>query len=91
MYKIAWGTGFTKSYKKWIRKNPGLKDEFQNKIRLLCTDPFDRSLYTHSLSGRLQGKWSARITWKHRLIFLFSQTQPDEIILFEIGDHDEVY
>jgi mRNA-degrading endonuclease YafQ of YafQ-DinJ toxin-antitoxin module len=90
-YNLAWSPGFIRSYKKWIRKNPNLKEEFQRKIRQLCEDPYHRSLYTHSLTGKLQVKWSIRISWKHRLIFTFSDIHTEEIILFEIGDHEEVY
>jgi|GEM_PF-921340 len=73
MYKLSWGSGFTRSYKKWIRNNPTLKDIFQKKIHLLCVNPYDKTLYSHSLTGKLHGKWAIRITWKHRLIFGFSE------------------
>lgn len=58
---------------------------------MLADDPFQSSLRSHSLSGRLQGMWSARITYQHRILFVFQEENEGEIILIEIGSHEEVY
>lgn len=74
-----------------MRKNPDLKESFTRTIRMLAEDPFQPSLRSHSLSGRLQGIWSARITYQHRILFVFDEGNQENIILVEIGSHEEVY
>ncbi len=41
-------------------------DEFKFKLELVCNDPFDPSLKTHSLRGELSGLYSARINFQYR-------------------------
>ena len=56
---------------------------------LFQNNPFHPSLKTHSLGGYLKDFWAISINYEHRLIFKFMK--PDEVLLIDIGTHDEVY
>lgn len=51
-------------------------------------------LRTHKLKGELAGAWSCTVDYDCRLVFKFVQNQDtgeEEILLIDIGTHDEVY
>ena len=48
-------------------------------------NPFDESLRTHKLSGRLVGLWAFSINYKYRIIFEFGTAQT--VYFHEVGDH----
>ncbi|NET83056.1 MAG: plasmid stabilization protein [Moorea sp. SIO1F2] len=51
-------------------------------------------LRTHKLKGKLSGAWACSVEYDCRLIFNFEQnpdTLEEEILLIDIGTHDEVY
>ena len=91
MVELIWDERFKKIYSKWIRDHPELKAQFANKIVLFQEDPFHPSLKSHTLSGVMKGLWSFRITYEHRLVFDFVDEGRTQIVLIDIGSHEEVY
>ena len=91
MVELIWDERFKKIYKKWCRQHPELMAQFTKKIVLFEMDPFHPSLKTHTLSGVLKGLWSFRITYEYRLIFDFFDEKRTQVILINIGTHEEVY
>jgi len=91
MIEVVWDDKFKRIFKKWAKKHPDLIDEFKFKLELFCNDPFDPSLKTHSLRGELSGLYSARINFQYRLVFGFTNSGRNSIILINIGTHEEVY
>ncbi len=55
---------------------------------MLKSNPFDRSLKTHTLSGNLKGSYACSLTYELRLIF---EINDKVIYLIDIGTHEEVY
>jgi addiction module RelE/StbE family toxin len=80
---------FQRSLKKFFKKHPELTDAFWKKLEMFQTNPFDRSLKTHSLSGTLEGLRSFSITHEYRVLFRF--TEEGNALLSAIGDHDHLY
>ncbi len=74
--------------KKISKKNIQLYDTFLEKLELLRKDPEHSSLKIHKLSGKSGGIYSFSVTYKVRVLFIFSD---DGILLTDIGSHDEVY
>ena len=71
-----------------------MKQEVENTLRLLQENPFASELATHKLKGKLAGSWACTVGYDLRLVFDFvksSGQQEDDILLLEIGRHDEVY
>ncbi|MEB3311980.1 MAG: type II toxin-antitoxin system mRNA interferase toxin, RelE/StbE family [Snowella sp.] len=89
MINIVWDDPFLKILKKWKKKHPDLIAKFEDKLTLFCSEPFHPSLKTHGLSGNLKSYFAFSINYEHRVIFKFMSE--DEVLLVEIGTHDEVY
>jgi mRNA interferase YafQ len=91
---LATESGFRKSFRKLIKKNPQLQQKILAVIALLGDDPFAPSLKSHKLTGQLDGLWSCTVNYDCRLIFAFrkdEETDDDLLVLIDIGSHDEVY
>ncbi len=58
-------------------------------MKLFSSNPFSKQLRTHKLAGTLKGLWAFRVDYDTRIIFSF--ITDDEILLIDIGSHDEVY
>lgn len=62
-YKLTTTTLFERNSKKLVKKNPNLKPEIKEILKLLKTAPFHRSLRTHQVNLPTFGKvWSSRVT-----------------------------
>lgn len=89
MINITWDQGFKKVYRKKIKNNGELKKRFRRTLEAFSKDPFNPILKTHKLTGRLQGLWAFSISFDCRVIFKF--LGDNEILLIDIGSHEEVY
>jgi len=56
----------------------------------LRADPFEPSLRLHPLTGKLQGMQAVSLTYSYRITLTLQITE-HEILLLDIGSHDEVY
>ena len=56
----------------------------------LKRDPFQPHLKYHRLSGKLKGFQAVSVTFRYRIILTLGIAD-NEIILLDIGSHDEVY
>lgn len=94
MRTLIWGKTFVRAVKRTVRKNPALKQEIEETLRLLRKNPFAPQLASHKLKGKLAGSWACRVGYDLRIVFdlVKSANQPeDDILLLELGTHDEVY
>ena len=53
-------------------------------------DPFQPGLGLHQLTGKLSGCHAVRLTYSYRITLTLLISE-HEIILVDIGSHDEVY
>ena len=70
-------------------KELSIRLEGKKELILKKEKPFNPKLRTHKLTGRLEGLWAFSVSYDHRVIFKF--LKEDEILLIDIGTHDEVY
>ncbi len=89
MVKITWDQGFKRMYKKKVKNNEELKEKFWDAMKLFSKEPFHPRLRTHKLSGKLEGLWAFSVSYDCRVVFEF--INKNEILLIDIGGHDEVY
>jgi addiction module RelE/StbE family toxin len=89
LIKVIWDKGFKKIYRKKVKNDSELKERFWAGMQLFSKDPFDRRLRTHKLSGKLEGLWALSVGYDCRVVFKFLGN--DEVLLVDIGSHDEVY
>jgi toxin HigB-1 len=87
--KISWDRGFKRVYRKKIKKDDELKNRFWEAAEIFEKDPFNSRLRTHKLTGKLEGLWAFSVNFDCRVIFKFISKA--EVLLIDIGGHDEVY
>ena len=85
---------FTESYKKrakrFAKKHPELAEQYRKTLWLLHENPYHPSLRLHPLKGVLQGLHSVSINMSYRMTLELLISE-QEIVLINIGSHDEVY
>lgn len=90
MYTITTPQQFLRQARKFFKKHPDLKLPFAKVVADLQSDPFQPHLELHSLGGRLDGCHAVSLTHSYRITLTLLITDK-EIILLDIGSHDEVY
>lgn len=81
---------FERRARKFLNKHPDLRARLVDTLGQLAADPFEPSLRLHALGGKLQGMQAVSLTHSYR-ITLIVQITAHEILLLDIGSHDEVY
>jgi mRNA-degrading endonuclease YafQ of YafQ-DinJ toxin-antitoxin module len=87
--EVSFSSSFKRVFKKRIKGNPDLEARFWQKLEQFTLDPFDPSLKTHKLSGRLKEFWSFSVDYDERVLFYF--TDNEKAVFVDFGSHDEVY
>ena len=94
MRALIWGNTFVQALQRTVRKYPARKNDIEETLRLLQENPFAPQLATHKLKGKLAGSWACSVGYDLRIVFDFVKSASqleDDILLLEIGTHDEVY
>ncbi len=91
---MSWQLIFTEQYTRraarFLKRHADLAPAYQKTLRLLEANPHHPSLRLHALKGRLAGLHSVSINLGFRITLEMIITDK-EIILINVGDHDEVY
>lgn len=90
MNQLVWTPTFIRTARKLLKKKPAIRPEFQAVIEQLEADPSHPRLRLHPLKGHLRGKHAVSLSYSHRMVLLLRLEQ-HEIILLDVGAHDEVY
>ncbi|MBD2614104.1 MAG: type II toxin-antitoxin system YafQ family toxin [Nostoc sp. ZfuVER08] len=89
MVEVSFSSSFRRAFKKVIKGNLDLETRFWQKLEQFTINPFNQSLKTHKLSGKLNKLWSFSIDYDVRVLFYF--TEDGKTLFVDIGSHDEVY
>jgi mRNA-degrading endonuclease YafQ of YafQ-DinJ toxin-antitoxin module len=89
-YKLIYTHRYIKRASKFLKKHPELTKLYEKTLKLLEIDPFHPSLRLHPLQGKLKDLSSVSINISYRITLEFYMTER-EIILVNVGHHDEVY
>lgn len=81
---------FERAYRRFARKHPELRSAVSKTFDALANNPFAPSLRLHALTGTLAGKQAVSVNYAYRIV-LCVEVSDREIILHNIGTHDEVY
>lgn len=80
---------YTPTFKKNFKRLPKkTKQAAYQKEKIFKQNPFDSSLKTHKLTGKLKNYWSFSIDYHYQIVFRF--LKKNEILLVDVGTH-EVY
>ena len=94
MGTLIWGKTFLRAFRRFSKKHPDFKRDIEKTLRLLVEDPFAPQLETHKLKGKLSGSWACKVGYDLRIVFDFIKKEgqsESNILLLEIGSHEEVY
>ena len=90
MFEIIRDEKFLKKAKKFFKKHPEFINKFKDIILKLEQNPFDTSLKTHKLQGKLKDFYACSLNYEYRII-LSIVIIDKKVFLVDIGTHDEVY
>jgi mRNA-degrading endonuclease YafQ of YafQ-DinJ toxin-antitoxin module len=89
-YRLVTPEYFLRRSRKFLRKHPELKPKFADTMEKLRRDPFQAPLRLYPLHGDLAGIHAVSLTHSYRITLTLKVTE-HEILLLDIGSHDEVY
>ena len=89
MFSVTTSEQFLRQARRFFKKHPDLKPRFASVFEALKQDPFQPTLGLHHLTGKLAGCHAVRLTYSYRITLTLLITEK-EIILLDIGSHDEV-
>jgi addiction module RelE/StbE family toxin len=89
-FSLVWPDSFLRTLRKFLRRHLDLQGVVADVLEQLEEDPFAARLRLHPLKGRYRGKHAVRLTYSYRIVLLL-QMVDREIVLLDIGTHDEVY
>jgi mRNA-degrading endonuclease YafQ of YafQ-DinJ toxin-antitoxin module len=89
-YRLIFPESYLKRARKFLKKHPELRGQYQKTLELLELNPYHPSLRLHKLQGQLSDLSSVSINMSYRILLNFI-VQDNDIILVDIGDHDRVY
>ena len=86
MVAIYYGKNFLKSAKNLPQPQ---QEKLAKLLEKLAKNPYERTLHTKHLTGKLSGLYSFRITRDYRVVFQF--LSPNEIRLVEVAHRKDIY
>jgi mRNA-degrading endonuclease YafQ of YafQ-DinJ toxin-antitoxin module len=89
-FGLVWTETFTRTARKFLRRHPDLAGILEDVFRQLEDDPHAPRLRLHPLRGRHRGKHAVSLTYAHRIVLIL-RVSAREIVLLDVGTHDEVY
>ena len=89
-YRLIYPESYLKRAKKFLKKHPEIRSQYQKTLELLELSPQHPSLRLHRLQGRLAPLSSVSINMSYRIV-LEILIRDNDIILVDVGDHDHVY
>jgi len=81
---------YERNENKFFKQHKDLFVRYAKVLKQLQIDPFHSSLRTHKLKGDLSKYHSCSLTYEYRIVLILKIVD-EEIILVNIGSHDEVY
>jgi mRNA-degrading endonuclease YafQ of YafQ-DinJ toxin-antitoxin module len=91
---MTWQLVFTEQYARraarFLKRHPEMESVYAKALLLLEANPHHPSLRLHPLKGRLDGLHSVSINLSFRITLEMIMTDK-EIILINVGSHDDVY
>ena len=89
-YKLVFPESYIRRTRKFLKKHPEIHGQYRKALELLELNPYHPSLRLHSLQGNLSGLSSVSINISYRIV-LELIIDGNEILLINIGKHDQVY
>ncbi len=89
-YKLIYTDSYIKRATKFLKKHPDLISQYEKILKILEINPDHPSLRLHQLQGKLKKLHSVSINISYRITLEFYFTDK-EIVLVNVGHHDDIY
>ena len=89
-HRLTYPDSYLKRARKFLKKHPEISSQYQKTLELLELNPHHPSLRLHRLQGRLAPLSSISINMSYRIV-LELLIRDNDIILVDVGHHDQVY
>ncbi|MDP6525397.1 MAG: type II toxin-antitoxin system YafQ family toxin [Kiritimatiellia bacterium] len=89
-YTLVWTETFARTARKFLRRHCGLAGLFEDVLKQLEDDPHLPRLRLHRLKGKHRDKHAVSLTYSYRIVLIL-RIEKGEIILLDVGSHDDVY
>lgn len=89
-YALAYTDSYIKRASRFVKKHPDLISQYQKTLKLLEINPNHPSLRLHPLKGKLKDLYPVSINISYRITLEFFIMEK-EIILVNVGHHEEIY
>ena len=89
-YRLIYPDSYNKRARKFLKKHPDIRNQYQKTLELLELNPHHPCLRLHALKGQLTGLSSVSINMSYRIV-LQLMIRDKDIILVDVGTHDQVY
>ncbi|MGB3266154.1 MAG: type II toxin-antitoxin system mRNA interferase toxin, RelE/StbE family [Microcoleus sp.] len=66
--EVSFSSSFKRAFKRRIKGDADLEARFWQKLEKFIREPFEPSLKTHKLSGRLKEFWSFSVDYDERVL-----------------------
>jgi addiction module RelE/StbE family toxin len=90
VFSIVTPERFLRQARRFFKDHPDLKPRFARLITDIQNDPFAPQLKMHPLKGKLAGCHAVSLTYSYRVTLTLAILEK-EIVLLDIGSHDDVY
>ncbi len=89
-FQLIYTNSYIKRAKRFFKTHPELSRQYEKTLKLLEINPQHPSLRLHQLKGKLNNLYSVSINISYRITLEF-YFKNQEIVLVNVGHHDEVY
>jgi mRNA-degrading endonuclease YafQ of YafQ-DinJ toxin-antitoxin module len=89
-FRLSWTPTFLNTLRKFLRRHPDLEGVVADVLQQLEKDPYAARLKLHALKGKHSNKHAVSLTYSYRIVLILKITG-SEVVLLDIGSHDEVY
>ena len=87
---MSWTPTFLNTLRKFLRRHADLEGVVADVLQQLEKNPYTPRLKLHALKGRHRDKHAVSLTYSYRIVLILRITE-SEVVLLDIGSHDEVY
>ncbi|MBI4618551.1 MAG: type II toxin-antitoxin system RelE/ParE family toxin [Desulfobacterales bacterium] len=89
-YTLIYTDSYIKKAKRFVKEHPELLTQYEKTLKILEINPHHPSLRLHPLKGKLKDLHSVSINISYRITLEF-YFNDKEIVLVNVGHHDDVY
>ena len=90
MYKLLFTDSYEEKVRKFLKKHPEIEKQYIKTLQLIELNPFHHSLRPHHFKTSNFEGYSVSINLSYRISLEFLVSE-QEILLVNIGDHQDIY